>query len=64
MVHGLDRRCPWSHPHERYQTTIRAASGSAPPATSRLYGMNFRHLPELEWHFGYPLVLATMAVIC
>ncbi|MCX6351826.1 MAG: magnesium and cobalt transport protein CorA, partial [Bacteroidetes bacterium] len=23
-----------------------------------LYGMNFRHLPELEWHYGYYAVLA------
>jgi hypothetical protein len=22
--------------------------------------MNFRHLPELEWAFGYPLVLVVM----
>ncbi|MBE3575602.1 MAG: magnesium transporter CorA family protein [Firmicutes bacterium] len=25
-----------------------------------LYGMNFRHMPELEWPWGYPLVLALM----
>lgn len=22
-----------------------------------LYGMNFRYMPELEWHYGYPMVL-------
>ena len=26
--------------------------------------MNFKHLPELEWAFGYPLVLVVMALIC
>lgn len=26
------------------------------------YGMNFRHMPELEWTFSYPLVLAGVAV--
>jgi magnesium transporter len=26
--------------------------------------MNFRHLPEPGWRFGYPVVLAVMAVIC
>lgn len=26
------------------------------------YGMNFRHMPELEWMFSYPLVLAGVAV--
>lgn len=26
-----------------------------------LYGMNFKYMPELEWHLGYPVVLALMA---
>ena len=29
-----------------------------------IYGMNFEHMPELEWSFGYPLVLVVMASIC
>lgn len=28
-----------------------------------IYGMNFRHMPELEWPWGYPAVLLTMGVI-
>lgn len=28
-----------------------------------VYGMNFRHMPELEWKYGYPLVLVIMAAI-
>jgi magnesium transporter len=28
-----------------------------------LYGMNFRHMPELEWRWGYPLVLLLMGAI-
>ncbi len=28
-----------------------------------VYGMNFRHMPELEWRYGYPLSLASMAVV-
>ena len=27
-----------------------------------IYGMNFRHMPELAWAFGYPFALALMAV--
>ena len=27
------------------------------------YGMNFRYMPELEWEFGYPLVIAISVVI-
>lgn len=26
-----------------------------------LYGMNFKNMPELEWHYGYPLLLCVMA---
>jgi len=25
-------------------------------------GMNFRHMPELEWLFGYPYALALMLI--
>ncbi len=28
-----------------------------------LYGMNFKHMPELDWRYGYPLVLVVMLVI-
>ena len=28
-----------------------------------IYGMNFKYMPELEWHWGYPLVWAVMIVL-
>jgi magnesium transporter len=28
-----------------------------------LYGMNFKYMPELEWHYGYYMVLGFMAVV-
>jgi magnesium transporter len=28
-----------------------------------IYGMNFRTMPELQWPFGYPLVLSMMAAL-
>jgi len=28
-----------------------------------IYGMNFRHMPELEWQWGYTAALSTMAII-
>jgi magnesium transporter len=37
---------------------------AVPTLLAGIYGMNFRHLPELDWPFGYPLVLVVMAVIC
>ena len=31
-----------------------------PTLVASIYGMNFRHMPELDWYFGYPLALALM----
>jgi len=28
-----------------------------------IYGMNFRHMPELEWEWSYPVLMGSMAVI-
>jgi magnesium transporter len=28
-----------------------------------IYGMNFRYMPELEWHWAYPLLLVVMLLI-
>ncbi len=28
-----------------------------------IYGMNFRYMPELEWHWGYPVILFVMVAI-
>jgi magnesium transporter len=29
-----------------------------------VYGMNFKFMPELEWPFGYPVVMAIMFGAC
>jgi magnesium transporter len=41
-----------------------AAIIAVPTAIAGIYGMNFDHMPELHWSFGYPLVIAVMAVAC
>jgi magnesium transporter len=28
-----------------------------------IYGMNFKYMPELEWHWGYPVILGVMVAI-
>ena len=33
-----------------------------PTLIGTTYGMNFHHMPELDWVFGYPLALAAMVV--
>ena len=37
---------------------------AVPTLVAGLYGMNFQHMPELRWEYGYPLVLGIVAVIC
>jgi magnesium transporter len=37
---------------------------AVPTAIAGIYGMNFEHMPELTWTFGYPLVVGVMVVIC
>ncbi|RLP76896.1 magnesium and cobalt transport protein CorA [Mycetocola tolaasinivorans] len=34
----------------------------APTLIGAIYGMNFDHMPELHWAFGYPLALGSMAL--
>ena len=36
---------------------------AVPTMMAGIYGMNFEHMPELKWTFGYPLVLAVMVTI-
>jgi magnesium transporter len=40
------------------------AIAAVPTALAGIYGMNFKHMPELDWTFGYPMTLALMLVIC
>jgi magnesium transporter len=37
---------------------------AVPTMIAGIYGMNFEHMPELRWTFGYPLVLGVIAVLC
>ncbi len=36
---------------------------TVPTLLAGIYGMNFTHMPELHWVWGYPLTLATMLAI-
>ena len=33
-----------------------------PTLIASIYGMNFKHMPELEWPLGYPLALVLMVI--
>jgi magnesium transporter len=41
-----------------------AAILAVPTAIAGIYGMNFEHMPELKWQYGYYLVLGCIAAIC
>jgi len=36
----------------------------APTLVGTIYGMNFDHMPELHWAFGYPFALGLMGLVC
>jgi len=41
-----------------------AAILAVPTAMAGIYGMNFDHMPELRWEYGYYAVLGVIAAIC
>jgi magnesium transporter len=40
-----------------------AALVAVPTMIAGIYGMNFEHMPELHWAYGYPLAVALMVAI-
>ncbi|OZI23315.1 magnesium transporter [Bordetella genomosp. 9] len=53
---------------QQNDTTRRLASWAAilavPTAVAGIYGMNFQHMPELSWEYGYPVTLAGIGLAC
>jgi magnesium transporter len=49
-------------------TTRRLAAWAAilavPTAIAGIYGMNFEHMPELKWAYGYYFVIGVIVAIC
>jgi magnesium transporter len=41
-----------------------AAILAVPTAIAGIYGMNFEHIPELKWVYGYYLVMGVIIAIC
>ena len=35
----------------------------APTLVGTIYGMNFEHMPELRWEYGYPMAIALMVLM-
>jgi magnesium transporter len=41
-----------------------AAIIAVPTMIAGVYGMNFRHMPELDWWLGYPFAISLMVAVC
>ena len=41
-----------------------AAILAVPTAIAGIYGMNFTHMPELDWQYGYEAVIAVIVLVC
>src|SRR5437764_10027583 len=37
---------------------------AVPTAIAGIYGMNFKHMPELEWEYGYFSVIGAILLVC
>jgi magnesium transporter len=37
---------------------------AVPTMIAGIYGMNFEHMPELSWRYGYPSVLVLIVLVC
>jgi magnesium transporter len=35
---------------------------AVPTMIAGIYGMNFEFMPELKWHWGYPVVVGIMVI--
>ena len=40
-----------------------AALVAVPTMIAGVYGMNFKHMPELDWVWGYPFAIGLMVVL-
>jgi magnesium transporter len=42
--------------------SVMAVTLMPPTLIASIYGMNFEHMPELKWVYGYPLALIAMVI--
>ena len=53
-------RCPCSAATRRRWAALLAL----PTLVTSIYGMNFAHMPETQWQYGYPLMLTLTGLAC
>jgi magnesium transporter len=42
--------------------SVAAVALMPPTLVGTIYGMNFRHMPELDWSYGYPMAIGLMLI--
>ena len=42
--------------------SVAAVALMPPTLIASIYGMNFKHMPELDWYFGYPVAIVLMVL--
>jgi magnesium transporter len=42
--------------------SVAAVALMPPTLIASIYGMNFKHMPELDWSFGYPMAIVLMVI--
>jgi len=40
------------------------AIAAVPTLVAGIYGMNFDNMPELHWHYGYPMIIGAILLVC
>lgn len=46
------------------QRLLRSRIIAVPTAIAGIYGMNFKHMPELEWEYGCFTVIGIVLLVC
>jgi magnesium transporter len=64
LVHAALAKVGMQQNQDMRKISAWAAMAAVPTAIAGIYGMNFEHMPELGWKFGYPAALTVMATIC
>ena len=58
----LPRKCTLTPAVDRWTDVYDTLK--SPTMIASFYGMNFDHMPELHWHFGYPVAMTVMLLGC
>lgn len=64
LVEAVLAKITMQQNHDMRKITAWVAIISVPTMIAGLYGMNFDHMPELHWQYGYYLVLGVIVMVC